>query len=319
MRRFLLGIALLLGLVVHAAAEERIKDFISDVAVNSDASLTVRETITVNAEGDRIRHGIFRDFPTVYDDAHGVRMRPGFDVIAVKRDGVAENYTRESIGNGVRVKIGNADNFVSEGIHSYEIVYRTTRQIGFFDNYDELYWNVTGNGWPFAIDHAEALVRLPEGAEIGQNTAYTGRQGQAGRDYAVIKAEGNTYRAETTRRLEPSEGFTIAVAWQKGLVAEPSQSDKWRWWISDNAGVFGLLATLLIASLYYFYAWNKVGRDPPKGTIIPLFSPPDGLGAAGSRFVWKEGFDDRGFAAGIVGLAVKGGAKNPPKPYFRHR
>ena len=122
MRRLLLGIALLLGLAVQAAAEERIKDFISDVTVNSDASLTVHETITVNAEGDQIRHGIFRDFPTVYDDAHGIRMRAGFDVIAVKRDGVAENYTRESIGNGARVKIGNADNFVSEGIHSYEIV-----------------------------------------------------------------------------------------------------------------------------------------------------------------------------------------------------
>ena len=38
------------------------------------------------------------------------------------------------------------------GQHRYEITYRTTRQIGFFAEYDELYWNVTGNGWTFPIE-----------------------------------------------------------------------------------------------------------------------------------------------------------------------
>jgi uncharacterized membrane protein YgcG len=52
-----------------------------------------------------------------------------------------------------------------------------------------------------------------------------------------------------------------------------------------------------------------VGRDPPQGTIIPLFAPPPGLGAAGSRFIWKQKFDDRGFAAALVGLAIKGRLK----------
>ncbi|MBL8907923.1 MAG: DUF2207 domain-containing protein, partial [Rhizobiales bacterium] len=57
------------------------------------------------------------------------------------------------------------------------------------------------------------------------------------------------------------------------------------------------------------YAWNAVGRDPPKGVIIPLFSPPTGMGPAGARYVTKQGFDDRGFAAALVGLAVKGWLK----------
>ena len=36
--------------------------------MKADASLTVRETITVQAEGTEIRRGILRDFPTSYTD-----------------------------------------------------------------------------------------------------------------------------------------------------------------------------------------------------------------------------------------------------------
>ena len=48
-----------------------------------------------------------------------------------------------------------------------------------------------------------------------------------------------------------------------------------------------------------------MGRDPPKGTIIPLFRPPAGLSPAGARYLREYGLDDRGFAAALVGLAVK--------------
>ncbi len=73
----------------------------------------------------------------------------------------------------------------------------------------------------------------------------------------------------------------------------------------DNLGYFLLGLTVLGVGAYYFYAWNKVGRDPPGGTIVPLFFPPQGLGPAGVRYVWKQRFDDEGFAAALVGLAVK--------------
>jgi uncharacterized membrane protein YgcG len=68
----------------------------------------------------------------------------------------------------------------------------------------------------------------------------------------------------------------------------------------------GLVFTLLLSGGFYLYAWNRVGRDPARGTIIPIFTPPPGLGPAGARYIAKYGSDDRGFAAAIVGLAVKG-------------
>lgn len=305
MRRLLLGLCLPLSLAIPARAGEELRNFVNDVTVNADASLTVRETITVNVEGNEIRHGIRRDFPTIYKDRHGQRVSVGFEVLEVKRNGTSEPYAIESISNGKSIKIGDGDVVLDHGSHSYQIAYRTTRQLGFFEDVDELYWNVTGNGWTFPILEATAIVRLPPGAHIQQHHEYTGVQGATGADVRVLVASGAEYRASTTRRLEAGEGFTVAVAWQKGIVAAPTGSDRWNWWLSDNAGTFSLIVCIVASGLYYLFAWNKVGRDPPKGVIVPLFTPPAGLGPAGLRFIWKQGCDDRAFAAALVGLAVK--------------
>ena len=222
MRVFVFVIALLLAIAPPAAAQERIADFLSDVTVNLDASLSVRERVTVFAEGNDIRRGILRDFPTVYKDRRGTRVTVSFEVIAVTRNGEPEPFAVESISNGKRVRIGDKDVALNHGAQHYEITYRTTRQLGFFADYDELYWNVTGNGWTFPIDEARTIIHLPPGARISRHAEYTGRQGDQGGDVRVTSATGNRYAAETTRRLEASEGFTVAVAWQKGLVAPPT-------------------------------------------------------------------------------------------------
>lgn len=306
MRQFIAALCLLLCLAHPAWAEEVIRNFVSDVTVNVDGSLDVTEMITVRAEGREIRRGILRDFPTTYTDKNGVRVKVGFEVEDLERDGFDETYTVESISNGKRIKIGNADVFLKSGDHTYKITYRTTRQIGFFDSFDELYWNVTGNGWTFPIERASTIIRLPSGATVGQSSVYTGSQGEAGKNAKVTVASGNRFQAETTRRLGPREGFTVAVAWPKGIVMPPTAAEKQRDWIRDNLGYFGLAATLLLVPLYYLFAWWRVGRDPPQGTVVPLFRPPEGMGPSGVRYVYKAGYDDKAFAAGVVGLAVKG-------------
>ncbi|NIS67021.1 MAG: DUF2207 domain-containing protein, partial [Gemmatimonadales bacterium] len=52
---------------------------------------------------------------------------------------------------GIRVRIGDADVFLPQGVFRYEIVYETERWLQFGDTEDQLYWNVTGNGWTFPI------------------------------------------------------------------------------------------------------------------------------------------------------------------------
>jgi uncharacterized membrane protein YgcG len=309
MRRIALTLALLLFGLAPAGAVERILLFVSDATVERNGDLTVTETIRVQAEGREIRRGILRDFPTIYTGSDGARVEVGFDVQSVMRDGVPESFSTEQVDNGVRVRIGSADRQLATGPHEYVIRYRTTRQIGFFADYDELYWNATGTGWTFAIDQAEARIRLPEAVPFKQRAFYTGPQGARGRDAAVVEERPGYIVFRTTRVLPPRNGLTVAVAWQKGVVVAPTSSQLAGWWLRDNIALAVALIGLALVLAFYVFAWRRVGRDPPTGTIIPLFGPPEGMSAAAVRYVDHEVFDQRCFTAAIVELGVNGHLK----------
>ena len=305
-QRLILAIVVAIAAAVPANAVERILLFVSDAQVQRNGDLIVTETIRVQAEGNQIRHGIFRDFPTTYNRPNGSRVVVGFDVQSVMRDGARENWTTESLSNGVRVRIGNADVTIPNGPHEYVIRYRTDRQIGFFADYDELYWNATGNGWPFTIDSAEARITLPQAVPFRQTALYTGPQGAQGRDAYIVEQSDGHIVFRTTRALPPANGLTVAAAWQKGVVDLPTASQQANWWLIDNLpGVVAGIGLLAVVGFYGF-AWLNFGRDPPRGTIIPLFGPPNNLSAAAVRFVERMGFDQRCFTAAIVDLGVHG-------------
>jgi uncharacterized membrane protein YgcG len=308
MRRLWLPLLAALALLwpAAAAAEERILHYRSDVLVQADGALDVTETIRVRSEGSRIDHGIYRDFPTRYTNRSGGQVRVGFEVLGVRRDGADEPWHKERQGNGVRVYAGDADTHVPPGEHVYAIRYRTTRQLGFFKEYDELYWNATGNGWLFPIDVAEARIRLPRPVPFGQRAFYTGPQDSTARDAEVVSELPGEIVFRTTAPLGPNEGLTVAVAWRKGVVAPPPPPSASRLWLQDNgppaAGALALLGVLA----YYFHAWRRAGRDPKAGTMVPIFAPPDGLSAAAMRYITKMGADSRAFAAALVELGVGG-------------
>jgi uncharacterized membrane protein YgcG len=288
------------------AAAERIVLFVSDVKVERNGDLDVTETIRVEAEGREIRRGILRDFPTRYARADGSRVEVGFLVQSVTRNGAAETWVSEPMANGVRIRIGSASRMLSNGQHEYVIRYRTTRQIGFFRDYDELYWNATGTGWTFSIDRAEARITLPEAVPFRQSAFYTGPQGAQGKDASVVEQQPGRIVFRTTRALPPRSGLTVAAGWQKGVVEPPTVAQQAGYWFVDNILIVLAVAGSALLLGFYAFAWIKVGRDPTSGTIIPLFAPPRGMSPAAVRYVDRMGFDDRAFTAAIINLGVSG-------------
>jgi uncharacterized membrane protein YgcG len=308
-------LALLLALfALPAAAQdtqsgdttERITSFDSDIAVARNGTLSVTETIAVYASGERIRHGIYRDFPTRYTDRNGVRVHVRFDVTRVTRDGHDEPYATETISNGVRVRIGDKNTLIESGPHIYTLSYMTARQIGFFDRYDELYWNVTGNGWIFPIEKASATIHLPAAARITQNAFYTGAQDSTATNAVADLVSPDTIRFSTTEPLGPNEGLTVAVGFAKGAVVPPSAEDLRRDFIVDNASSIVALLGVFVLAIFYLVTWWHHGRDPKRGTIIPLFAPPAGLSPEAVRYIHRMSYDRKSFAAALITMAVKG-------------
>ena len=106
---------LVLAAVPASRAEERILSWHSDIVVEKSGDLVVTETITVRAEGDRIKRGIYRDLPVLREGEGGLRTTKRFTILSVKRDGKRENYKRERIENGLRIRIGNKDRNLLKG------------------------------------------------------------------------------------------------------------------------------------------------------------------------------------------------------------
>ncbi|MDX2416269.1 MAG: DUF2207 domain-containing protein [Xanthomonadales bacterium] len=290
------------------SADERILVYQSDILIRTSGELIVTETIRVRAEGQDIRRGIFRDFPTSYKDRLGNHYRVDLNILDVKRNGAPEPFHTEKRANGVRIYMGSANQMVGKGTHEYQLRYQTSRQLGFFQNHDELYWNVTGNGWQFPIDHASARIELPAAvsSEDLQISFYTGPQGAQGRDAQSNIVNERTIVFESTRGLQPYEGLTIAVGWPKGIVHQPSSIERIRYFLRDNAAALVLLIGFLASLGSYLLVWNRHGRDPRKGVIIPRFRPPMGLTPAGCSYVHNMSFGKQAFAAAVVSLGVKG-------------
>jgi uncharacterized membrane protein YgcG len=296
----------LMGTTTPAIRAEVIHDFSSQVQVHPDGHLIVTETIAVTALHFKIKRGIYRDFPTRYETLQGKTMRVSFKVLEVLRDGHPEPYHLRRIKDGRRLYIGQKNRLVKRGRHTYTITYSTDRQIGFFDDYDELYWNVTGNGWDFTIQSARIAISLPPDTQILSSEAYTGRLGAQGQDFWLEPAEFGQISLGTTRPLHPGEGFTIAISWPKGVVAPPDTRQRLVALASDNPGLVLALTGIILLIGYYLWAWSHVGRDPAKGTVIPRFEPPANLSPAGMRFLTRMKFDHTAFTAAILSLAVKG-------------
>ncbi len=306
MRRLILAVLFLLPL--FAAADERILNFHSDILVFESGWIEVTETITVRAEGQRIRRGIYRDFPTQYRDARGNRYEVAYEPLAVLRNDAREDFHTRQQSNGIRTYFGSSNRMLRPGTHTYTFRYRANRMLGFFDEHDELYWNVTGLEWAFPIDKASATVVLQfEGDPAIQNSdAITGPMGSQGKDFTKRRDNSASVTFNATRVLVPHEGLTVVVSWPKGLVSEPGRMQKIVWLLTDNVNLIVALAGLVALLIYFIPVWRNFGKDPEEGLIITRYEPPAGYSPASLRYINQMYYDSKVMTAAVVNLAVKG-------------
>ena len=304
----MLVLALFLAVAAPCAQQfEHILDFHSDVTLQDDSSLLVTETITVYCAGYQIKHGIYRDFPTTYKDPFNERYVVGFQMLSATRDAQPETFRVQDQFNGKRIFLGNPNVFVPRGRHIYTITYTTNRQLGFYKDHDELFWNATGNGWPFTIDHAGATVHLPASIPAGKVTlsGFTGPQGSR-EAKLTTETEDGAFEFQATTLLPPRNGLSVLLMWPKGYIAEPTNSQKLEFFFHDNRDALLLASGFLVTLLYYLIAWSAVGRDPARGVIMAVYEPPSNLSPAAMRYLMRMGYDNKTFAAAILDMAVRG-------------
>lgn len=302
---FLLALSCLFLAISPGQADERILSYDSVIEIEEEGAIVVTETIRVRAEGRQIKRGIFRDLPTLYRTRWGLREEYPFIVLETGRDGKREPHRVEKHRAGVRIRIGRADRRLDPGEYTYTIRYRSEGQLLIHDEFDELYWNVTGNEWAFPIDSSSARIVLPGGIEVRSVEGYLGEEGSKERPESAVPNR-NEGLVTSGRVLNPGEGLTISMTWDSGFLhPEVYRNSIWSLVKQNLLAVSGLVL-LLAMFAWHFIAWVLVGRDPAAGQIIPQFFPPQGFSPAAVRMLERMKFDNGCFGSAVLGLGVKG-------------
>lgn len=296
-----------------SSSGEHISNFSVELAVNQDGSVLVRETIRYHFVSPR--HGIFRDIPVEYTDRYGQNKNLVIDEIRVTNEqGKEYPFTVSSEGRKKQIKIGDPDQTVN-GDHTYVISYRVHYALGYFENFDEFYWNATGNDWlvpiltasvtmvtPVPVQWSEWRLACYVGA-VGSTTSCGNKDDFSYTDGTAVDKVRLSYGP---KELTPGEGVTVAFGFPKGLVKQPSMLGRVFLFLKDNPIV--LLPVLVLVTMSTL--WYRRGRDPRgRGIIIPEYDVPAGLSPLEIAGILYNRIPAKEISAAIVGLAVGGHIK----------
>ncbi len=294
-------LALACALTAPAQAKSwRIADFQDDISVQKDGDSVVTERITLVFDGEF--HGIHRTIPIEYPGPNGTNYELYLDVAGVTDGAGGKLKYESSTSNGSRdLKIYIPD--AVDATRTVEIIYRVRNATRFFPDYDEFYWNVTGNDWPVPIDHVAATVRFPDSAAGSLRAqAFTGVYGSSERD-ATAKVDGAEVQFETNNPLPMGGGLTLDVYLPKDILAEPGAITRFFWFLGGNPVVFLPLVTLVAM----FGLWWFKGRDPDPGiSVAPMYEPPPGISPAEAGTLLDDTIHPRDITSTMVDLAVRG-------------
>lgn len=303
-RRIALTVCALL-LCIHAVclaayAQERIESFASTVTIHQDGSMHVREAIVVQAEGNQIKKGIYRELPLLYSGPANYSGTVPFTVTSASIDGVPLNPIETEVRNDYIRVLMRGKEPLSTGQHRFVLEYDTSLHLRFYESNGELNWNATGV-WGFPILNASCRVILPKGVAVQQTAAWAGLPGSRNSDHITIgRPQTNEASFTLASTLEPNTQLTVAVAFDRQSIADPVLPLALQQQREDEALELarqeeervirerGLLFEVLYDNpllpaqclafcavfLYYFLLWQRLGIDPPKGAIFPRYYPP---------------------------------------------
>ncbi|HEY4767175.1 MAG TPA: DUF2207 domain-containing protein [Candidatus Sulfotelmatobacter sp.] len=278
----------------------RVTDFQDDIIVDRDGSAGVTERITLAFVGQW--QGIHRTIPIEYPGPNGTNYELFLKVTNVTDESGEKLKYESSTANGARdlkIYIPNA----VDATRTVAITYRVRNGTRFFKDYDEFYWNVTGNDWPVPIDHAAATVRFPAAAAGSLRAqAFTGVYGSTQRD-ATAAVAGRDAQFATSTPLPMRGGLTLDVYIPKDILQEPSGLRKFFWFLGGNPVVFLPLVTF--AGMFLLW-WYK-GRDPDPGiSVAPMYEPPSEISPAEAGTLLDDRIHPRDITSTVVDLAVRG-------------
>lgn len=289
-----------------AMAAEQVTNFDATYRINPDSSVDVTESIQYDF-GNSQRHGIYRYIPLFSSQNKRIYITVNSVTNAT---GASYHFTESSTAKKLRIKIGDGNALVT-GVYRYVINYNVRNSLGYFDSFDEFYWNVTGNDWQVPILESSATVILPRPLpeQNIRRACYAGYKGSntfcSGSSLRTLKDGNSDQVMFTQQELRPGAGLTVAAGFPKGLVTPAPEPFS----LGDLIRKYGWMSLIFPVSVFWFLfrKWSGEGRDPKgTGVIIPQYDVPDGLTPMEVAAFARTTIKPADSAAEVIYLATRG-------------
>lgn len=263
-----------------------IESFTTHLNIEQDTSLSIKETIVFTTR--TARHGIYRYIPltrTKQAPSSEVKIKSEIKNISVTDQNNKPYQFEKSYRNqNLILKIGDP-NQTFTGTKTYHINYTYTQALEAYQAdgalvidpnqskqspaYDELYWDITGEGWEFPILSSEVEVNS-DWAKISDVNCYTGVYQSQQQDCTSQLLDSNQVSFNTDRPQQPGENFTILLK-----LDRPNQLEYPSWWQKNKSYIKQWLSLLgfIIPAAWFLNYWWKKGRDQVPNSPHILIAP----------------------------------------------
>ncbi len=301
-KKILIFSIVLLGLImgVNSYAKSYYYHLIEvDITVNQDSTFDVVERQTYKLDGS---------FGYFYRDIELKGLDHISDIKVFDSDDnelEEDEYDLSYNGNRRHIQWNFNRRDFNDELKSWTVAYKVHGGLGFFKNYDELYWNAIFADRTVKVLFADVRVHLPENvekSEIGQKI-FIGQSGDTAEssNYEILSDGVLRYMGVN---LNLGEYLTIVASWPKGLIEKPflyrNQTINW---------IALLLALILPFSIIRrsYRDWKEKGKDPKiDKTVIAQYEPPQDLTPGVVGILDDQRFSVKEVTATLVDLAVRG-------------
>jgi len=278
------------NLIFAQSNQEKINSFDIEIEVFESGDIHVKETIVYDF-GLNEKRGIYREIPFK-------KVPGGIRGIDIKNIKVTDNINNDykyiiDSTSPLNIKIGDPNVYIT-GEHTYVIDYDVKNAIGSFENFDEIYWNTTGDEWEVPIIKATSKVilhkKIPTSdLQVSSYCGYKGSNATCSVSLDISQSNSKTvidFGSSNPQQLSAFQGMTVAVGFPKGFVIPAKLS----WWEKEITYVIASIVGALL-SLCFFLIWlfrvylpRYYSRKKP---IIAEYTPPDKLTAGEASYVYN--------------------------------
>lgn len=287
------------GEKILAPAKEHIPYMFSKIEILPTGLINVSETVVVIANGEKLKNGLSRAIPKFSTSRINVRHKVDVDLLSVTINGQEIPYKLEEIGNKILLT-PKQEYQLQPGIYTYQFDYILDRQLWYYDEFNEFYWDVTGSSWNLVIARAGASVSIPgDQKPLSQNLliGYPPELTQEGT--FVTEGRNNTLGFAAEVPLFIGEGMHLIISIPKSDFLPPDFNKAFSWFVADYGDILFAVFALAAILISYIISWKYITLGYSKQKTGAKKTAPI------LRYLIKADFDKVSFAAWLLELFRK--------------